>query len=89
MKVGSVVYSKMGRDQGRCYMLIAQDDKEGYWLVADGEIRTIAHPKRKNGRHLVYNGEDLEVLAVKIAEGKQIFDSELRSALRSYGKEGR
>ena len=89
MKVGSVVYSKAGRDLGRCYVLVATDDKQGYVWVVDGEIRTIARPKRKNSRHLDYKGEDLETLAVKIAEGKQIFDSEIRSALRSYGKEGR
>ena len=83
------MYSKAGRDQGRCYVLIGLDEKEGYVWVADGEVRTIARPKRKNSRHLDYRGEDLEGLAVKLIEGKQVFDTEIRSALRAYGNEGR
>ena len=86
MKVGSVVYSKQGRDVGRAYVVCAQGDKDGYVWVVDGEVRTLAKPKNKNVRHLRYKGEDLEVLAAKFAEGKQVFDSEIKSALRAYAK---
>jgi len=84
MKVGSVVYSKQGRDAGRAYVICASADEEGYVWVVDGEVRTLAKPKRKNTRHLRYKGQDLEALAVKFAEGKQVFDSEIKSALRAY-----
>lgn len=86
MKVGNVVYSKQGRDAGRAYVVCAVGDKEGYVWVVDGEVRTLAKPKIKNVRHLRYKGEDLEALAAKFAEGKQVFDSEIKSALRAYAK---
>ena len=86
MKIGSVVYSKQGRDLGRVYVICAMADKEGYVWVVDGEVRTLAKPKNKNVRHLRYKGEDLEALAVKFTEGKQVFDSEIKSALRAYAK---
>ena len=87
MQIGSVVYSKTGRDQGRVYLIHSLDStKEGYVWVVDGEIRTLAHPKRKNSKHLHYKGEDLPVLAEKLAKGVQVFDSEIKSALRAYAK---
>ena len=84
MQIGSVVYSRQGRDEGRVYLVIGAADKEGYVLVADGEVRTLAKPKKKNARHLRYKGEDLPALAAKLTEGKQVFDSEIKSALRAY-----
>ena len=82
MQIGSVVYSKTGRDQGRVYLIHSLDStKEGYVWVVDGEIRTLAHPK-----HLHYKGEDLPVLAEKLTKGVQVFDSEIKSALRAYAK---
>ena len=86
MNVGSVVYSRQGRDEGRVYLVVAAADKEGYVWVVDGEVRTLAKPKKKNAKHLRYKGEDLAVLAAKLAENKQVFDSEIKSALRAYTK---
>lgn len=87
MKIGSVVYSKQGRDAGRVYVVVANAAKEGYVLVVDGEVRTLAAPKTKNSKHLRYTGQDLEGIAAKLAEGKQVFDSEIKSALRPYARE--
>lgn len=85
MKLGNVVYSKAGRDAGRAYLVI-KEDEPGYVLVVDGEVRTLARPKRKNERHLSYKGEDLPVIAEKLTTGMQVFDSEIRSALRLFVK---
>ena len=86
MQIGSVVYSRQGRDEGRAYLVIGTADKEGYVWVADGEVRTLAKPKKKNAKHLRYKGEDLAALAAKLNEGKQVFDSEIKSARRAYAK---
>ena len=84
MQIGSIVYSKAGRDKGRMYMLLDWDEAQGRALVVDGDVKTIANPKKKNARHLHYKGEDLEALADKLKQGKQIFDSEIKSALRQH-----
>ena len=87
MNIGSVVYSRAGRDAERAYVVTALcADKEGYVLVADGDVRTLANPKRKNIRHLRYKGEDLPSIADKLQNNKQVYDSEIKSALRQYAK---
>lgn len=84
--IGSVVYSKAGRDKGNCYLVIAAD-KQGYFLLSDGETRPISRPKRKNLRHFKTKGEELPAIRDKLLAKKQVFDSELRSALRAYKSE--
>lgn len=47
---GSIVRSGAGRDQERFYVVLAVED--GFALIADGKVRKVEHPKRKNLRHL-------------------------------------
>ena len=81
--VGSIVYSKAGRDRGKCYIIVRFDEK-GYAFVANGEEKTLASPKRKNLRHLDSGGEINQAIGDKLLSGKQVFDSEIKSALRAY-----
>ncbi len=83
IEIGSVVYSKAGRDNGNCYMVIAVEGNN-YYMVVDGEARTLLKPKRKNIRHLRTKGASLPQIAEKILAKKQVFDSEVRSALRAH-----
>ena len=49
--VGCIAISKDGHDRGNCYVITGViDDK--FCLVANGENRLLAAPKRKNIRHL-------------------------------------
>ena len=49
--LGFVVISKNGHDKGEVYVIVkVVDDK--FVLVANGENRPLAAPKRKNIRHL-------------------------------------
>ena len=86
LKVGDVVLSKMGRDQGR-YFLVTSVVNGDYVTVADGEVRKVAKPKLKKKKHLKPEGTNLEVLAEKFLASKQVFDSELRSALRKFNEQ--
>ncbi|NCA66645.1 MAG: RNA-binding protein [Clostridia bacterium] len=83
IEVGSVVYSKAGRDKDNCYVVIACESNN-YFLVVDGKARTLVKPKRKNLRHLKSKGAVLTAIAEKLNAGKQVFDSEIRSALRAH-----
>ncbi|HSW35077.1 MAG TPA: KOW domain-containing RNA-binding protein [Candidatus Limnocylindrales bacterium] len=51
LKSGQLVRSLMGRDKGKHYIVI-QELAQGYVLLADGKVRTLAQPKRKNKIHL-------------------------------------
>jgi len=81
--VGSIVYSKAGRDIGKCYIIVRFDDK-GYAFVANGKDKLLAAPKRKNVKHLDPSGDVNESIREKLLAEKQVFDSEIKSALRAY-----
>lgn len=84
--IGRVVYSKSGRDAGR-YFIICGLCPDGCVLIADGNLRRLDKPKKKKLRHLTLTHDVLESIAAKLAEGKKVFDKEIGSALRAYGKE--
>lgn len=47
---GSIVRSGAGRDRERFYVVLAVEN--GFALIADGKVRRVEHPKRKNLCHL-------------------------------------
>jgi len=81
--VGSIVYSKAGRDCGKCYIIVRFDEK-GYAFVANGSEKSLSAPKRKNVKHLDPSGDVNEIIREKLLAEKQVFDSEIKSALRAY-----
>ena len=83
IKPGSVVFSKAGRDSGRFYIVTEIVDAD-YVKIADGELRRIDKPKLKKIKHLKAEGEVVEKIALKLVEGKKVFDAEIRSILRLY-----
>lgn len=68
LEVGQLVTSKMGRDSGKKYVVIEFCD-DGHVHVADGFVRKMNRPKRKNIRHLVVHQA---ILGVNSLEDKMI-----------------
>lgn len=52
LQVGQLVTSRQGRDLGRRYVVVQFYD-DSFVGVADGLVRRVSRPKRKNIRHLV------------------------------------
>ena len=82
--IGSVVLSTQGRDKGM-YFVVVSVGKDVVYL-ADGGMRKLNAPKKKNVKHVSYSGVVLESIAVKLAESKKVFDSEVKSALRQFNQ---
>ena len=82
--IGSVVLSTQGRDKGM-YFVVTSVGKDVVYL-ADGGMRKLNAPKKKNVKHVSFTGAVLESIAVKFAEGKKVFDSEVKSALRQFNQ---
>ncbi len=82
IELGSVVFSKAGRDAGRFY-IVTEIVSDEFVKIADGELRRIDKPKLKKIKHLKVEGVN-EKLAAKLSEGKKVFDAEIRSNLRAY-----
>jgi len=55
LKVGSIVRSKCGRDRKRVFLVVKIDEADPLAPVhiADGKLRKIDSPKRKNPIHLI------------------------------------
>ena len=82
---GLVVCSKAGRDSGR-YFIVLEILSPEYVLIADGQKHRLAHPKKKKVKHLKLTEDVLESIGRKLTEKRQVFDSEARSALRTYNE---
>ena len=81
--IGGICQSTQGRDKDR-YYLIREIYPDGSVGVVDGNFKKLADPKKKNLKHLRLLPEKAEVIAVKLIEGRQVFDTEVYSALKSY-----
>lgn len=83
MKLGQIVYSTAGRDEGRTFVVVEIID-ENYVRIADGDLRRIKSAKLKKIKHLKSSGETLDKIAEKLENRQIVFDSELKSAIRAY-----
>ncbi len=78
--LGRVVTSRAGRDAGTRYVVIALAEGDAV-LVADGRRRGIAHPKRKNARHLAVEADGDETVRARVLRGERLSDEEIRAAV--------
>ena len=81
--IGEICQSTQGRDKDR-YYLIKAVYTDGTVGVVDGNFKMLASPKRKNLKHLRLLPEKAEIIAAKLEEGRQVFDTEVYSALKTY-----
>ncbi|MBO5304291.1 MAG: RNA-binding protein [Clostridia bacterium] len=81
--IGSVVYSRAGRDEGNFFIVYGIVD-DSYVLLVDGDIRKLDKPKKKKLKHVKNTGEVIQTLAEKILISAKIYDAEVYSALRKY-----
>jgi len=82
--IGRVVYSKVGRDAKRYYIIIKIVDEQ-FVLIADGVLRKLSKPKKKKLKHLEPKPFLLETIKEKLVKDNKVFDSEIRNALESLG----
>ena len=81
--IGGICQSTQGRDKDRFY-LIREIYPDGSVGVVDGNFRKLASPKKKNLKHIRLLPEKAETIAEKFIGGRQVFDTEVFSALKSY-----
>ena len=85
IEVGAVVISKMGRDEGRSFVVIQEVDSE-FVLLADGRLRTMDHLKKKRRKHLKTTGIVVDELRQRLANGETVENHEVRSWLKREEK---
>ena len=85
IEVGAVVVSKMGRDEGRSFVVVKEVDDD-FVLLADGKLRGMDHLKKKRKKHLKTTGIVVEELRDRLREGAAIENHEVRSWLKREDK---
>jgi large subunit ribosomal protein L14e len=66
--IGQIVISKAGRDSGKSFVVTRVLD-ETTVMVADGDMRTVEKPKKKNIRHLELTRIVKENIMGKVSAG--------------------
>ncbi len=82
-EIGRVVFSKQGHDAGNAFLVVGVLD-EKYVLIADGDSRKLAKPKKKQIKHLRSTPYVAAEVLDAIAKQAQTADSDIRKALKTY-----
>ena len=81
IEVGTIVISKMGRDQGRSFVVVQEID-EDFVMLADGKLRTMNRLKKKRRKHLKTTGIVVQELKARLENGQTVENHEVRSWLK-------
>lgn len=79
IQAGMAAISMAGHDEGQLYMILKAEGE--YVFLADGRLRTIEKPKKKNVKHIQIMKKVL--LADGDCETKNIKNEEIRRILKS------
>lgn len=81
--IGNFVTSKSGHDKNRIYIIIEENDDNV--ILADGELKTLAAPKKKNRKHVQPINENCgEPLLTKLQKHETVYDEEIKRAIKLY-----
>ena len=83
--ISDVVISTAGHDQGHLFYVISTD--KTYLYLVNGKDRTLDKPKRKKPRHVQKVLRSETRVAVKLASGDKVLNSELRRDLAFLARE--
>ena len=82
---GKLAVSRSGHDKGHIYVIVREE--EGTVFLADGKLKLIEKPKKKNKKHIQII-KDLPPSIEKILNDMEtVRDPEIKRALRLYRKE--
>lgn len=80
--LGTVVYSKAGRDSDRKFIIIDIIDND-YVYICDGDLRKIEKPKKKKIRHLMFTEIVAEDIKESLVSNVKVSNSQIRKFLQS------
>jgi ribosomal protein L14E/L6E/L27E len=80
LQPGQLVYSCAGRDSQKPFIVTRVID-ERYVEIADGDLRSVDKPKRKNIKHIRATGRFADALHEKLVSEKPVENRELREAI--------
>lgn len=82
IKVGQLVCSKAGRDEGQ-YFLVFEAINDSFILVVDGKARKVENPKKKNIKHLRFFPKVAEEAVKRLNERTPPSNAKVRKAIQN------
>jgi ribosomal protein L14E/L6E/L27E len=82
--LGTVVYSKAGRDVDKTFIILDIVDNE-YVYICDGDLRKIEKPKKKKIKHLVFTEKVASDIKQSLISKTKVSNSEIKKFLQSLG----
>lgn len=80
--IGSIVYSKAGRDKNNFFVVVSADKEFAY--LCDGYIRKFDKPKKKKLKHLSVTNKVSETVKEKLSISGKVGNAELRRAIEEF-----
>ena len=81
--MGWLASSKAGHDKDVVYIIVKEEDE--YVYLADGKVRTLENPKKKNKKHIqIIRKASDDILRGKLLSGQQIYNEEIRKAIGGF-----
>ena len=81
INTGDIVISIMGQDRGEHYLVI--DCDKDFIYLADGRLKTLDKPKKKNKKHVSRLGKSDEFIDIKNS-GDNFNDVKLKYLLKKW-----
>lgn len=80
--VGNLVKSLAGHDKDELYVILKEE--RAYLLLSNGENKSIAHPKKKNKKHvqIIYHKD--EAIAARLIAGELVREEEIKRFIKLY-----
>lgn len=88
--VGCLAASKAGHDKNEIYLIVREEQDKVF--LADGNVRTITNPKRKNKKHiqLIRQGFDKELanqITQQLETGKTVRNEDIKYLIKRYKRQ--
>jgi len=80
LRPGQLVESVAGRDKGR-EMVVLKVLDDGSVFVADGDLRRVERPKKKNVKHVKPRRTILEEISRQLMAGARVTNAQVREAI--------
>lgn len=82
IELGMLAKSKAGHDCNEIYIIV--DIINDSVFLADGKIKRIDSPKRKNIKHIQIIKKKDETLSKKLEAKEKVFDEEIKKVIKNY-----
>ena len=79
---GKLAISKSGHDKDHLYVIIREDAE--YVYLADGKLKTVEHPKKKNKKHIQVIKQIPEEVASLICKKEEFLNLEIKRAIKLF-----